>query len=351
MLSTRSSVAVPLCATLFIWLNATNARAQDPAVLAREIERDRALLKGLAKSPLVDSESPRLVGLLTDTEAFIKSGRTSSAVETLAAASPGAVALAKAADGWGQGAMPGKNIDALIDEWEDAGKSIARDRKRFPTVKGTRQSAFLRALAEQSLGQIDEHYAVAVSYGRESGLSSGAYYLGRAQGQMAFALFASNLDSAEARKDRLPPSFKAALQSLDGEIVAAYAKPGSTAQHPNFITANSMLKLAKELDQKQLRYGSLITLMRSAFALALATTTPPAATSENEIATTLGDLDKRFSESPFDESIGAAYVEKARISLEKARAGGDAADRERLRAHAIATSVLPRYIELTGGGK
>jgi len=318
-------------------------------VIVTEIARDRALLKGLPKSAIVDSEAPRLEGLLTDVEALMKAGRICAAVETLASASPGSTAIARAGSGWAEKAGdPGKTIDALTREWEDVGKVIARDRPKFAPRKPEGQSAFLRAIAEQSLGQIDEHYAVTVGYGRESGPSAGAYYLGRAEGQLGFALFVSGLASSERRKDRTPASLKATLRSLEDEIVSAYAKPGSTAQHANFITANSMLKLARELDQKGLTHGSLLTLMRSSFALALATLQTPDVTQEVSIAARLEEFEKHFAASTFDESIGNAYVEKARISLEKAHAGGEAGDRERLRAFAIATAVLPRYVAIMG---
>ena len=333
-------------------MNAGRTLAQNPAALTREIERNRVQLRGLAKSPLVDSEVPRLETLLTDVEGLIKAGRLAAALEWLGSVSPGTVAVAKAGEGWAESATgPGKKIEALEADWIAIGKAIARERPRFPTGRSDKQSAFLRAVAEIAIGQIDENYAVAVSYGRESGLPAGAYYAGRAQGLMAFSIVASSFTSSETRKDRIPVSLEKPLLALDDAIVMAYAKPGSTAQHGNFITANSMLKLARELDQQGLRYGALLTLMRSAFALALATIAPPDPSTGKNIAMALDELEKRFKDSAFDESIGDSYIEKARISLEKADAGGETGDRERLRAHAIATVVLPRYMELTGGGK
>ena len=42
-------------------------------------------------------------------------------------------------------------------------------------------------------------------------------------------------------------------------------------------SANSSLKLAKELEQHELRFGALLTLLRSLFALSLATLPTPTA--------------------------------------------------------------------------
>jgi hypothetical protein len=208
-------------------------------------------------------------------------------------------------------------------------------------------------MAEQSYGQIDEHYAVAVDYGRFSGVSSGAYYLGRAEGQMAWALTLSNLTasstSTAAKVASAPPSVTVAIAKVEDEIVTAYAKPGSTAQHSNFIVANSSLKLAKELDNRGLRYGALITMLRSLFALSLATIKGPSPDLENALGERAGAFEKRFTASKRDESIGEAFIEKARIALEKSRAGGETGDRERLRAAALLDVVVPRYIEITEG--
>jgi hypothetical protein len=207
----------------------------------------------------------------------------------------------------------------------------------------------VRALAEQSFGQIDEHYAVAVDYGRVSGVSSGAYYLGRAEGHMAFALFASRLTSPPAKGDLALPSLAGPIAAIENDIVTAYAKPGSTAQHTNFILANSSLKLAKELDRHDLRLGSLATLLRSLFSLSLATLHAPDALQDQALADQADGFEKRFTASKYDDSIGEAFVEKARIALERAHAGGDAAARERLRAAALLGVVIPRYIEIMEG--
>ena len=149
--------------------------------LSAEISRNRAILDALPGSPLVDGERPRIKGQLDDALALLKANRVNTAIETLSSAIPGVSALARAGTGWDDtGKGPGKGIDALAKEWEDVGRVIRLDRAKFPAKKPDGQSAFIRAQAEQSLGQIDEHYAVAVDYGRFSGCSENLFSIERA---------------------------------------------------------------------------------------------------------------------------------------------------------------------------
>ena len=343
--------AAPPALLLLLTAFATSSVAAGlPETLAAETARNRIALAAIPASPLVDGDRPRLKALLDDVESLLKAGRLGPALETWSSAAPGVTALARAGAGWDDtGKGPGKHLDDLAREWEEAGRSLKADRARFPAALPKGQTALVRALAEQALGQIDEHYAVAVDYGRFSGVSSGAYYLGRAEGQLAVALFLSRLTSDSTRRVVPIPGLAGPVARVENDIVDAYARPGSTAQHTNFIVANSSLKLAKELDVHGLRLGSLATLLRSLLFLSLATLPAPEADQDKALAATAEEIEKRFAASKRDDSIGEALVEKARIAMDKSRAGGEGADRERLRAAALVSVVIPRYIEIMEG--
>lgn len=318
--------------------------------LSAEIARSQKQLEALPSSPFVDGERPRVQGQLDDALNLLKANRVSTALESFSSAIPGVNALARAGTGWDDtGKGPGKGIDALTREWEEVGRIIQRDRPEFTTPRPGGQSLFIRALAEQSFGQIDEHYAVAVDYGRYSGVTSGAYYLGRSEGHLALALFLSRLEAPPAHTVPTLSSLAMPIHRVESDLVSAYARPGSTAQHTNFILANSSLKLARELNERGSYRGALVTLLRSLFALTLATTPAPAASEEPILVARADELSRTFAASSRDESIGEAFVEKARIALEKCRAGGEQAERERLRALALLGTVVPRYIEIMKG--
>ncbi len=145
------------------------------------------------------------------------------------------------------------------------------------------------------------------------------------------------------------PSLAGPIARIENDIVVAYAKPGSTTQHTNLILANSSLKLVKELDLHGLRPGSLTTLLRSLLYLSLATLPAPAADQDQALAAKAEEIEQRFAASKHNNSIGEAFLEKARISMDKSRAGGEGTGPERLRAAALVSVVIPRYIELMEG--
>jgi hypothetical protein len=339
-----------LCLLIALIMPGT-ASAQDlTGRLRSEADRTRATLLALPSSPLVDGERSRVQAMLDDVDALLRAGRIRIAIETLSSTVPGTAGFARASTGWddtGQGS--GKHIDALTKEWEGIGPNLQSERARFPSSLPKGQSAFIRAMAEQSLGQVDEHYAVAVDYARVSGVSAGAYYLGRAEGHMAWALTLSRLNSSSLRPVVAIPTLSTPLARLEDEIVSAYAKPGSTAQHANFILANSSLKLAKELEQHGRRFGALVAMLRSLLALCLATTGQPTAAEAKALTAEADGFAAHFAASKSDESIGEAFLEKARIALEKSEAGGEAGDRERVRAAGLLRGVLPRYVEIMEG--
>jgi len=337
-------------AALSLAAAAPAAWTQEAALLRSEISRQRSALEALPRSPLGDEEIPRLKGLLDEASGLLNSGHTAAALENLASAIPGGGGISRASTGWDDASGgAGKNIDALAREWEEVGLSLKAARGKFPTQAPPGQSAYVRALAEQSMGQIDEQYIVAVDYGRVSGTSSGAYYLGRAEGHLAFGLFLSALKEEAGRRGLDLPPLSPFLARLEDDIVSAYARPGSTQQHTNFIIANASLKLARELDQKGWHLGSLLTLMRSRFALALATMEPRASEGDRELKASLESLTKSMNGASVDQTIGMAWVDKAQLSLAKAETGGEGADRERLRAWAITQDVLPLYFRIVGG--
>lgn len=337
----RPSVLAPI--VLFLGLPLL---AQDVASkISAEINATRTALGALPATDLVKQSTPGLQEALTDADAQIRAQRPYVALEALAGARPQVQALTRASAGWGG---QGKGIDELAKEWELAGKALASQRGKFP-AQATKQSQLIRALAEQSLGQVQENYAASLDYGRTSGVQFGAYYIGHAEGHMAFALFSSALRSPDPRMPIPLPSLAVQLDAFEKELLAAYAKPGATAQHTNFIIANASLKLARELDQQGYRAGALFIFLRAwmAFGQATLPAVPPEQLPTLQAAA--GQMARKFTGISGDHSIGEAYLQKAQLALERSAAGGEAGDRQRLRAAALLQIVIPRYFEILEG--
>ena len=181
---------------------ASAAQAPDfPSRLTEEIARDRSTLDSLNHTEFTKGDAANIQTALADAEKHIQAKRPLIALEMLSSATPGTLGLKAAAAGWGQN---GKGIEVLEADWKAAGEAMERDKKKFPTRAPAGQPMFVRAVAELSMGQVNENYAAAVDYGKVAGIQFGAYYLGRSQGHLAFALYSSGLASGENRKPFAP---------------------------------------------------------------------------------------------------------------------------------------------------
>ncbi len=327
-----------------------------PATCAQDISgrveaqaaKCRATLEKLTGSEFVTGERNNVLNLAKEVDAHLQGKRPLVALESLAHVCASASALGAAAEGWGSS---GKGSDALEQEWNEAGKVLEAEKRKFPTRVSAGQPAFLRAVAEMSMGQVDENYAAALAYGQQAGLEFGAYYLGRALGSSSFALFAASLKSETRQAPVKLAALAGQIDVMDKQIVTAYAKPGSTKFHTNFIIANSSLKLARELDQAGYRFGAVTALLRAAFALGQTTLTEVPVTDLERLRGRAEEWSNRLQKEPVDTSIAEQYLQKAQVALDAGRSEGDQGNQQRQRAALLLDVVLPRYFEIVEGKK
>jgi len=330
-------------------LPGAGAPAQDiTAKLTNQIAKTRTALDAIPATEFVKGESANIRNQLTDAEKQVQEKRPLLAVETLAGACASAEGLAAAGDGWGK---DGKGIDVLEKDWNTAGAALARDRKKFPARAPAGQPAFVRAIAEISIGQVQENYAAAFGYGREAGLEYGAYYIGRSQGHMAFALFSAALQTSVEGQPVTVPDLTAQIVALDKAIVAAYAKPGSTTFHSSFIVANASIKLARETNAQGYHAGALIALMRAHYALGQTQISAPPMEELSTLRSKAGEWAKKLAADKRDHSIPEQYLEKAQMAIAAGDTEGEAGANQRQRAALLLTVVLPQYYAIMEGAK
>jgi hypothetical protein len=130
------------------------------------------------------------------------------------------------------------------------------------------QPAALRALGEAALPQLRVYYDASLEYGRNTMPDSGLFYLGSAQAQRDFVAFARTLAERSSARAPAVRALEPELDALDKEMLAAYRPPLSIDKHPQFITASSLLKEARELDAARLRYGALLRYLQAAYRFA-----------------------------------------------------------------------------------
>lgn len=154
----------------------------------------------------------------------------------------------------------------------DAGKDFSRletlwtaEKARFAAGSRPAPAApLLAALAQMSENYAEKLYRAALPYGKAAGSGAGVYYLGEAEGHMAFRAFVTGLtlpasaEDAEKVPDAAP--LRAALESLEGELQKDFAAdPGSQEMVP----ASALLKEARELVERDFRAGAAVALLRS----------------------------------------------------------------------------------------
>jgi len=153
----------------------------------------------------------------------------------------------------------------------DAGKDFASlqtlwtaEKARFAPMSQTSRPApaapLLAALAEMSENHAQKVYRAALPYGKAAGPGAGAYYLGEAEGNMAFHDFVARLTLPAAEKVPDAATLRTVLESLEGEMQKDFAAdPGGQ----ELIPASAMLKEARELVERDFRAGAALTLLRS----------------------------------------------------------------------------------------
>ncbi len=317
--------------------------------IGAQLGQCRGVLERVSGPDFINTERDSVLQNAKSIEADLQAKRPLVALEALSSLCTSAKALSVAGEGWGE---KGKGMTELEKEWSDAGKLLDLEKGKFPAKVPPEQPAFVRAVAEVALGQVNEHYAAALAYGQQVGPASGAYYLGRSLGSASFAVFAASLKPASGSgRAMVLPAMTDAVEAMDEQVVKAYAKPGSTKFHANFIVANSSVKLARELDREGYRYGALIVILRAAYALGQ---TELGAVSEQELPRlrqTADDWAKRLQQQTGDTSIPQQYLQKANVALDAGTAAGDAGNQQRQRAVLLLSVVLPKYFEIVEGKK
>lgn len=194
----------------------------------------------------------------------------------------------------------------------------------------------LRALGEAALPKPRIYYDASVEYGRNTMPDSGLYYIGAAQSQVEFVALARSLSVRTGQSAPAVRAIDGELQALESEMLAVYRPPLSIDQHPEFISASSALKEAKELNAAGLRYGALLRYLQAAVRFAPlrpgSVDPDPAAVARN-----LRSLRARLDAKLVDHSVGRMMLEVGEAELEAPPAGPR-------NAAAIADDVLPRYL-------
>lgn len=321
------AIGVGLAATLLLAADRPRESA-DP--LETDLQRWLTYARDTSAADELTTEARRGSGPILERAAQnLREGRRLLALLRLAAVRANATAGVYAA---GLPEAARTDLAAFEAEWHRMG-TVLRDDLRPPSAREWEgvQPAAVRAIGEAARLQARGYYAASLDYARNTEPRYGLFYLGIAQGQLETARLCRTLSRPTGLQ---PPALRGLareIESLQGDLLAAYRPPASIDRHPEFIAASAQLKEARELDAAGLRHGALLRYLYAAMRAAPLRASPPALDSA-AVAERLADFERRCASSPNDHSIGQLFLEYARAEPAAAPA-----------AIAIAADVMPRY--------
>jgi len=202
----------------------------------------------------------------------------------------------------------------------------------------------VRAIAEtaqrRAIPLLDGGRGFATATGPQDGL----FYLGEAEGEADFANFCTSLKFVPQKFEGATPlrSILPELQALQRKANAAFQPPKSIDLHSRFISLNSTIKLAEELDSSKLYAGALYTYLEATRHYGMLDAVPLSEAQQKEVKQAIAEERKKLASSTRDDSIAQAYVERAESYTAHADGSAPSADEWRS-ARLILDQVLPAY--------
>jgi len=236
----------------------------------------------------------------------------------------------------------GADLPSFEKEWNRTAAELESFRKDFDKHNWAAAPAAVRALAEAAGTRTTPLLDGSRGFALSTKPADGLYYLGQVRGQMEFARFSEGLDLA--RKGRALPlrSFLPELQALQQKVNAAFQPPKSIDQHPLFISVNSVLKLANELDASRRYSGALYQYLEAVRMFQMMDATPTAVDAQPALIGKLESARAKLAASRQDDSIAQLFFERALWQAKHPDGSPSSADEWRAAA-AIAESILPAY--------
>jgi hypothetical protein len=291
-----------------------------------EIDR---LERALAARPITDARltgmTPRVVDGLRSAKSALDGGRTYLALERLGQAMDTLEGL------WAAGAA-----NAVFEKaWADGDarvKAVARTTRTAP--------AAVIALRETAIGRTAPLLDGARGFALATAPADGLFYIGEAIGQAEFAKFCAGLKAAPAGRAWRARSMLPELIAMQEKANAAFKPPKSIELHARFISLNSAIKLARELDAAKSYHGALYQYLEAVRQYGMLDQAAIAETDKTRMRQALSSAGGRVG---YDDSIATLFVERALAWAEHGEPD------EWRAAQVIVSQVLPAYRKAVEG--
>lgn len=324
--------------------------ALDPSAAAAQTANDRVaaeisrLQQSLETQPITDSGLASVASSaaqnLGEASAALKSGKLYLSLEKLLLAEDLVSAARFPAE---NRATAGSGYAVFEAQWKTVSRVVAARNRESLERDWSRSPAAVRALAETAVARclplLDGGRGFAASTKPEDGL----LYVGQAQGEAAFASFASFL-VVERQGAPLPlRSFLPELQALQRKTGEAFRPPRSIELHQRFIALNSALKLAQELDAQRSYAGALYQYLEATRHFAMLDAPPVGPARQGRLKAEISSTQEKLAASASDSSLAALFLERAASQIDHPDGGAPSPDEWRS-AQVIVDSVVPAYL-------
>jgi hypothetical protein len=230
--------------------------------------------------------------------------------------------------------------EAFEAEWRRLGAQLAA-KEQVAAEPFANIPAAIKALVENSLGQVQPYHQSGRLYGLNTTINDGLFYLGRAPAFQDFALFCRQLHFAPPRSVLKLRSMEPELSALEAETLAEYKQAADKDLRP-FINVNVAMKVAWELNGQKRYFGALLKYLDAALALKLLKASPPSDEQQAALKKQNEAFSQQLSSTKTDHSIGLIYWQLAQRALQPSVE--DTIGPEDLkRAAVVIEHVLPRY--------
>jgi hypothetical protein len=174
----------------------------------------------------------------------------------------------------------------------------------------------------------------------------GLLNLGEAQGEAEFAAFCTTLHLARLATPYPLRSLMPEIEALQEKTNAAFQPPRSIDLHTLFMSLNSALKQARELDATKYYAGALYQYLYAVGYYAMLDAAPVDSSQQSVLKNALATARQKLSASRRDDSIAQLFLEKAESQVAHVDGSAPSPDDWRI-AKVIVDQVLPTYLPST----
>jgi len=236
-------------------------------------------------------------------------------------------------------------LPAYEAEWEKVSSSVTAIDRQAHEKDWNDSPMAVRALSETAQGMTMPLLEGARGFAVSMQPKDGLFNLGQAQGQAEFVAFCSTLHLPRKAAPYPLRSLMPEIEILQEKANAAFQPPRSIDLHTLFMSLNSALKQARELDATKCYAGALYQYLYAVGFYGMLDAAPPDSSQQSALKSALATARQKLDASPRDDSIPQLFLEKAESQVAHADGSAPSADDWRI-AKVVVDQVLPAYFAL-----